>query len=166
MLIIRLTRTGKKNKPQYRIVVQEKSKATTSSFIEQVGFFNPHAQEGGTELKEERIKYWISKGAQTSPTVHNMLVKNSVIEGKSIPLGRPKKKKKDDETDESKEQVDKPETDDSKEKPKEQEQTKDQAEEKKQKAEPKQEKDEKVEEQTKDSDSKKEESKEEDTNKS
>ncbi|PIY96659.1 MAG: 30S ribosomal protein S16 [Candidatus Kerfeldbacteria bacterium CG_4_10_14_0_8_um_filter_42_10] len=92
MLIIRLKRIGKKNKPQYRIILQEKSKATTSSFLEEVGFYNPHSNPGTVNLKEDRIKYWLSQGAQVSPTIHNILIKNKVIEGKSIPLGRPKKK--------------------------------------------------------------------------
>lgn len=99
MLTIRLTRIGKKNKPQYRILVQEKSRATASRYIEQVGFYNPHSRENQVELKKERIKYWISKGAKASPTVHNMLVKHSLIQGKAIPLGRPKKKKTEIEED-------------------------------------------------------------------
>jgi small subunit ribosomal protein S16 len=100
MLTIRLTRIGKKNKAQYRIVVQEKSRATSSSYIEQVGFYNPHSQTDQIELKEDRIKHWISKGAEPSPTVHNMLVKQNLIEGKSIPLGRPKKKRSKEEQEE------------------------------------------------------------------
>jgi small subunit ribosomal protein S16 len=104
MVTIRLTRVGKKNKPQYRIVVQEKSKATSSDYLEKVGFYNPHDDsEGGLQLNEDRIKHWISKGAETSDTVHNMLVEKGIVEGKKIPKGRPTKKKKEGEETEGEE---------------------------------------------------------------
>lgn len=102
MLAIRLTRVGKKNQPQYRIVVQEKSKATSSDYLEKVGFYNPHDDsDAGLQLNEERIKHWVSKGAETSDTVHNMLVEKGIIEGKKIPKGRPTKKKKEGEGEEA-----------------------------------------------------------------
>jgi len=44
-------------------------------------------------LKEDRIKHWISVGAQCSPTVHNILVTNKVIEDKKVQSWKPKKKK-------------------------------------------------------------------------
>ncbi|MFA6525742.1 MAG: 30S ribosomal protein S16 [Patescibacteria group bacterium] len=102
MLAIRLTRVGKKNRPQYRIVVQEKSKAVSSNFLEKVGFYDPHDNsEKGLKLEVERIKYWMSQGAEVSATVHNILISKGVIEGKKIPKGRPAKKK--DEAAEKKE---------------------------------------------------------------
>ena len=102
MLAIRLTRVGKKNRPQYRIVVQEKSKAVSSNFLEKVGFYDPHDNsEKGLKLEVERIKYWMSQGAEVSATVHNILISKGVIEGKKIPKGRPAKKK--DEVAEKKE---------------------------------------------------------------
>jgi len=94
MLVIRLKRIGKKNKAQYRMIVQEKSRATASRFLEEVGLYNPHNDPGVVEIKEDRIKHWLSQGTQVSPTVHNILIKNKIIEGKPIPLGRPKKKAK------------------------------------------------------------------------
>jgi small subunit ribosomal protein S16 len=94
MLAIRLTRIGKKNRPQYRIVVQEKSKAVSSNYLEKVGFYDPHDNsEKGLKLEVERIKYWMSQGAEVSATVHNMLVSKGVIDAKKIPKGRPVKKK-------------------------------------------------------------------------
>ena len=83
MLVIRLLRTGKKNQPSFKIVVVEKTKSSTSgSFVEQVGFYNPLTKE--KVLKQDRIKYWISVGAQPLATVHNLLVKEKVIEGKKV----------------------------------------------------------------------------------
>ena len=51
--------------------------------MEQVGFYNPATKE--KNLNAERIKYWISVGAQPSATIHNLLVRDKVIEGKKIP---------------------------------------------------------------------------------
>ena len=99
MLKIRLFRTGKKNQPFFKIVVTEKSKPTRAGrFVEQVGFYNPLTKE--RKLIQERIKYWISVGAKPSETIHNMLVKENIIESKKIPVHKKSKKKQ-----ETKEQV-------------------------------------------------------------
>jgi len=79
MLKIRLTRRGKKNKAFFRLVVAEHASPIKGKFIEVLGFVNPHTKE--KDLKEDRIKYWISKGAQCSDSAHNLLVSNGVIEG-------------------------------------------------------------------------------------
>jgi len=94
MLVIRLLRTGKKNQPSFKIVVVEKEKSSTSGrYIEEVGFYNPLTKE--RILKAERIKYWISVGAQPSETIHNMLISQKVIEGKKIALHKKSKKKEE-----------------------------------------------------------------------
>ena len=94
MLKIRLFRTGKKNQPFFKIVVTEKSKPTRAGrFVEQVGFYNPLTKE--KKLIQERIKYWISVGAKPSETIHNMLVKENIIESKKIPVHKKSKKKQE-----------------------------------------------------------------------
>ncbi|MDP2967004.1 MAG: 30S ribosomal protein S16 [bacterium] len=81
MLVIRFLRTGKKNQPSFKLVVVEKTRSSTSGrFVEQVGFYNPLTKE--KVLKGDRIKYWLSVGAQPSNTVHNLLVSEKIIEGK------------------------------------------------------------------------------------
>lgn len=83
MLKIRFFRTGRKNNPFYRIVVTDSRNAPQGGrFRERLGFFNPLTKE--TNLNEERIKYWLSIGAQTSPRVHNLLVTEKIIEGPKI----------------------------------------------------------------------------------
>ncbi|PIP86823.1 30S ribosomal protein S16 [Candidatus Campbellbacteria bacterium CG22_combo_CG10-13_8_21_14_all_36_13] len=90
MLKIRLKRVGRKHDPSFRIVVTEKHLGPKSGkYIESVGFYN--VQKGDKQLDGGRIKYWISKGAQVSPTVHNMLISEGVIEGKKVNV-LPKKK--------------------------------------------------------------------------
>ena len=90
MLAIRLTRTGKKNQPAYRVILAEKTSPVRGKFIEILGHYNPRLKE--KRLDAERIKYWISKGAQVSPTVHNLLVSEKIIEDKKVKAWRPKKK--------------------------------------------------------------------------
>lgn len=83
MLKIRLQRIGRKNDPAFRAVLTDsKNAAKSGKFLEVVGTYNPKA--GVTSFDGEKIKYWISKGAQLSPTMHNFLVKEKIIEGKSI----------------------------------------------------------------------------------
>ena len=92
MLVIRLFRTGKKNQPFFKIVVTDKRKPTRAGrFVEQVGFWNPLTKE--KNLKSERIKHWLSKGAKPSATLYNMLVSEKIIEGKKIPVHKKSKKK-------------------------------------------------------------------------
>lgn len=82
MLKIRFNRTGKRNQASYRLVLQEHTVAPGGRHIEVMGSHNPHTKQ--TVLRTERIQYWMGQGAQLSPTVHNLLVKEGVIEGKKI----------------------------------------------------------------------------------
>lgn len=82
MLTIRLQRLGKKKFPTYRLVISEKARDTQDVYLENLGTFDPHAKENQFKPKAERIKYWISKGAQTSDTIHNLLVQAKIVEGK------------------------------------------------------------------------------------
>jgi small subunit ribosomal protein S16 len=82
MLTIRFNRTGKKNRVSYRLVLQEKTKAPGKRHIEILGSHDPHTKT--TILKKDRILEWLSKGVQTSDTVHNLLVREGLIEGKKV----------------------------------------------------------------------------------
>ncbi|MCE9541402.1 30S ribosomal protein S16 [Candidatus Kaiserbacteria bacterium] len=82
MLKIRLQRVGRINSPAYRIVVTEHARAATKGLIEKLGTYNPKTKERA--INEERVKYWISVGAQPSDTMHNMLVSAGIISGKKI----------------------------------------------------------------------------------
>lgn len=82
MVSIRLSRVGKKNHPLFRIVVQDKKKDPYGPALDYVGFYNPHTSPSTVDLKVDLIKDWISKGAQPSNTVWNLLVNAGVVEGK------------------------------------------------------------------------------------
>jgi small subunit ribosomal protein S16 len=75
MVSIRLSRGGAKKKPFYHITVADSRFARDSRFIERVGFFNPVArgQEEKLRLDLERVDYWISKGAQMSDRVGQLV---------------------------------------------------------------------------------------------
>ena len=77
MLVIRLQRIGKKHQPSYRVVAAEKRSKLGGPPVEDLGFYNPFTKKA--VFKNERISHWLSVGAKPTPTVHNLLVKNSVV---------------------------------------------------------------------------------------
>jgi small subunit ribosomal protein S16 len=79
MLKIRLTRVGKSNNPIYRLVVAEKSRAVKRENLEILGLYNPTNKDDKFQVKQDRIMYWISKGAQPSDTVRNLLCDFGVL---------------------------------------------------------------------------------------
>lgn len=81
MIVIRLSRVGKRKQPSYRMVVQDKLKDPWGKFFEIVGEYNPRTKPKTLKLKEESIKAWLAKGAMCSPTVHNLLVDAKLIAG-------------------------------------------------------------------------------------
>ncbi len=99
MLKIRLQRLGRKNDPHFKLIVTPQTyKPKTHKFIEDLGFYD--VKSGTYKFKGDRVKYWISVGAKVTPTVHNFLVAEKVIEGKKInvlpkkSVTRPKKEMK------------------------------------------------------------------------
>jgi small subunit ribosomal protein S16 len=75
VLMIRLSRTGARKQPQYRVVVIEKERARNGRPVEVVGTYNPRTNPASIELKRERIDYWISKGAKMSDRVGKIVSK-------------------------------------------------------------------------------------------
>ncbi len=82
MLKIRLTRGGAKKRPIYRIVVAEATAARDGRFIEKVGTYNPMVAKDHPErltLNVERVKHWLSVGAQPTDRVARFLGVKDVI---------------------------------------------------------------------------------------
>ncbi len=78
-----MQRTGRINSPSFRIVVVEHTASPKAGkFVEKVGTYNPKSKE--RNLNIERVKYWMSVGAQPSDTVHNMLVSLGALNAKKI----------------------------------------------------------------------------------
>ncbi|HXM60587.1 MAG TPA: 30S ribosomal protein S16 [Terriglobales bacterium] len=73
--MIRLSRTGARKQPHYRVVVIEKERARNGRPVEVVGTYNPRTNPASIELKRERIDYWVSKGAKMSDRVGKIVAK-------------------------------------------------------------------------------------------
>ena len=109
MLKIKLSRVGKKKQPTYKIIILEEAKDPKGDYLEQLGTYNPSAQGQQEELvfNEERVKYWLSQGAQPTDTVHNILVGQGLIKGKKKNVSQLGKKYKAQQT-KGKEEEEKP----------------------------------------------------------
>ncbi|MBA2569106.1 MAG: 30S ribosomal protein S16 [Actinobacteria bacterium] len=70
---MRLTRVGSKKNPIYRVVVADSRSPRDGRFIEIVGRYNPQTEPSTIDLDEDRVKEWLSKGAQPSNTVSRLL---------------------------------------------------------------------------------------------
>ena len=92
MLKIRLQRIGKRGQAYFRVVVVEHTKKPKGEYLELLGTYNPH--EKVLKVKKDRIEYWISKGAQASPTVNNLLVNYKIWDKPKVQSWKPKRKEK------------------------------------------------------------------------
>lgn len=92
MLVIRLSRKGRRNRPIYRIVVAEHSRPTDGKFVEVVGTYNSIAADKPLSVKKDRVEYWMSKGAKPSNTVAKLLNKVG-FDLKIIKKNKPSKQK-------------------------------------------------------------------------
>ena len=90
MLIIRLQKVGKKHTATFRIVVTQKTAGPRRKYLELLG--NVDHKTKAMSLNKDRILYWISKGAQPSDTIHNLLVSQGVISGAKKPVHKKSKK--------------------------------------------------------------------------
>jgi small subunit ribosomal protein S16 len=79
VLMIRLSRTGARKQPQYRVVVIEKERARNGRPVEVVGTYNPRTSPASIDLKRERIDYWVSKGAKMSGRVSKIVSKPAPV---------------------------------------------------------------------------------------
>jgi small subunit ribosomal protein S16 len=69
MVRIRLRRVGSRNQASYRVVVADKESPRDGRFLEVVGHYNPRTEPSTIVLKDDRIYYWLSVGAQPTEAV-------------------------------------------------------------------------------------------------
>lgn len=88
--VIRLSRQGRRNRPHYRVGVFDQRTRRDGPPIEYLGHYDPLIEDADKKvvLEEERIKYWLSQGAQVSETVKSFLSK------RGIPLPQKQKRSK------------------------------------------------------------------------
>lgn len=83
MLKMRLQRVGRRNHPTYRVVVVDSRQGPKSGkYVDLLGSYDPHRDH--VQVDGDRAKEWIQKGVQASPTVHNILVGQKIIDGKKV----------------------------------------------------------------------------------
>jgi len=73
MLKIRLSRTGKKHAPSFRIVVIPKERPRDGKAVEVLGHFNPSTNPPTLSVKRERLQYWLERGAQLTKPVEKLI---------------------------------------------------------------------------------------------
>jgi len=94
MLTIRLQRVGKRNNPAFRVVLMDaRRSAKSGDFLEILGSHNPR-RKSLFSIKKDRVSHWLSKGAQPSNTIHNLLVREKVIDAPKRNVVAPSKLKK------------------------------------------------------------------------
>jgi small subunit ribosomal protein S16 len=70
---IRLTRVGARNNPIWRVVAADRRAPRDGKFLEVLGHYNPQTNPSTIELDEERVRNWLTKGAQPSAAVKQLL---------------------------------------------------------------------------------------------
>jgi small subunit ribosomal protein S16 len=80
MLRIRLSRTGAKKQPSYRVVVADIEAKRDGRIVERIGHFNPRREPMECVIDEDRALYWLSVGAQPSDPVRRLLNKQGTMD--------------------------------------------------------------------------------------
>lgn len=81
---IRLTRMGAKKKPFYRIVAVDSESPRDGKFLEILGFYDPMKEPALIRVHEEKVNYWLQKGARVSTAVDALLKQQGLMNSKSI----------------------------------------------------------------------------------
>jgi len=76
---LRLTRVGGKKDPVWRVVAADQRSPRDGRVIEIVGQYNPQTSPSTIVLNEERIREWLSKGAQPTGTVRKLLRTQGIV---------------------------------------------------------------------------------------
>ncbi len=76
---LRLRRMGKKKQPIYKIVAADVRSPRDGKFLEALGLYNPLTNPHTVDVKEERVLYWLSNGAQPTNTVKSLLREKGII---------------------------------------------------------------------------------------
>lgn len=76
MVVIRLRRAGSKKRPFFRVVVTDSRAARDSSFVEILGHYNPRTRPAVVKVDQDRVAYWLGKGAQPSDSVRTLIARH------------------------------------------------------------------------------------------
>lgn len=73
MLKIRLARVGKKKAPTYRVVIADARAPRDGRYVEIVGHYNPRTEPTTFVVDADKVRDWLSKGAQPTERVEKLL---------------------------------------------------------------------------------------------
>lgn len=76
---IRLKRMGAKKRPFYRIIVADARAPRDGRFIETLGTYNPLTEPSEVRLHEDRVRHWLTCGAQPSDPVRDILKRQGLL---------------------------------------------------------------------------------------
>jgi small subunit ribosomal protein S16 len=76
---IRLKRMGAKKRPFYRIIVADARAPRDGRFIDTLGTYNPLTDPAAVKLDPEKVRLWLSRGAQPSDPVRNLLAREGFL---------------------------------------------------------------------------------------
>lgn len=92
--MLKLKRVGKKHQGSFRLIVDEKRHKLFGRHVEDLGWYNPRTDK--SEIKKDRVEYWMKTGAKPTDTVYNLLITAGILSGKKIAVhSQPKKKEGD-----------------------------------------------------------------------
>jgi len=70
---IRMTRMGAKKKPFYRFVAADSESPRDGRFLDILGYYDPMKDPAMVKIHEDKMNYWIEKGARVSEAVQAIL---------------------------------------------------------------------------------------------
>ncbi len=85
--MIKMAKVGKTNKKVFRIIISEKARDPYGRALEILGSYDPYDKK--LDVKTDRVKYWISQGAQMTASINNLFVDNKIVDGGKIKNSKP-----------------------------------------------------------------------------
>ena len=79
MIKLRLRRMGAKKRPSYRIVAADSRSPRDGRIIESLGYYDPLTEPSTVKVNEDRVRHWLSVGAQPSDTVRDILRRQGLV---------------------------------------------------------------------------------------
>ena len=86
---VRLTRVGSKKNPIWRVVVSDQRSPRDGRFIETIGHYNPQTEPSTIVIDEERFQHWVSRGAQPTNTVKQLVRAQSKSAAAPVAVAEP-----------------------------------------------------------------------------
>lgn len=77
---IRLRRMGAKKQPYYRVVVADSRAPRDGAFVETIGHYHPLTEPAKISINEDKVRFWLERGAQPTETVVRLLKRSGAVE--------------------------------------------------------------------------------------